>query len=104
MLLWLLSSGLRCCSCLAAFQGVHTFTVENACGLLLRHVYIRLNGVTSKKIRQNLRSHTIIYFSLCFPNTKSQAIRTYIHTEIFLAVLHICESGFLLGRNDVVDR
>jgi hypothetical protein len=94
-MLLLLSSGLQCCSCLAAFQGVHILTVKNACRSLLRHAFTRLNGVTSKKIRQNLRSHTMIF--LCAFLTPK--VKPYIRTEILVAVLHICESGFLLWRN-----
>jgi hypothetical protein len=87
MLLWQLSSGLQCCSCLATFQGVHIFTVENACRSLLRHVFIRLNGVTSKKIRQNLRYHTIFLCAFLIPKVKPYIrtysyIHTYIHTYV----------------------
>jgi hypothetical protein len=108
---WLTSGSYSCCLqrcnvavCLATFQENPTFTVKNV-------------GNTLISFYQDARCHihenpsepqvAYCYFPLFFPNTKNQAIHTWLHAQkktVLLAILRMCESGFLLWRNDVSGR
>jgi hypothetical protein len=99
MLLWLLSNGIQCYSCLAAFQGNHTFTVENIGSSLPRRITF-LPDYTAPHPGRSVRTSDFInlFFSVLSEYQKSSYtyLRTFIRTDTFLAVFHICESGFLL--------